>query len=597
MKDVHAGFVSRWLQLAAIAMLLLCAGGAQAGFDLKDRPLAGIEREFGYFKAADGTPLAYVVYRPEGAGPLPTIAWYDVYGAGSMPPLGMVRAWVARGYAFVAASVRGTGCSDGDYVPFGAQDARDGAVFVDWAGSQAWSNGKIGLVGNSQPGIVQFGIAALHPTHLVAIAPGGTISRIYADGWYLGGIYNASFAAHWSRYDQPGASLKFAQLRAGLGDKDCEARVARIGPNSLVARVRAQPYDGEYYQRYSPYDRAPDVTVPTLMVQSWTDPAVGSSALNVFARLTAKSKRLFVLSGGHDSYLDSTAQEEVGRWMDHWLKGDDNGVDGEPRVRIDFGTTPTAAANYGDVVPVHATATQALADWPAPETKWQSWFMTAGGALQDKPANGEAAGTREYFYPAGTELPGDAVQFAMTALDWGSLRYRTPPVAHDTAIFGAPEVVLYAASEQVNTDFMVNLHDVSPSGDVTFIQRGYLRASRRAVDSSRSTAQYVFHPHLKDEPLQAGHVYRFDFSLLPVVYILRAGHSLELLLAAPSPIPSPGWGLTPLMLPGFNTVYHDSTHPSLLKIPVVPGIKAQGPEPQCGSLPFQPCRHENGSTS
>jgi putative CocE/NonD family hydrolase len=163
-------------------------------------------------------------------------------------------------------------------------------------------------------------------------------------------------------------------------------------------------------------------------------------------------------------------------------------------------------------------------------------------------------------------------------------------MAEDTAILGAPEVVLYAASGQTDTDFMVNLHDVSPSGDVTFIQRGYLRASRRAVDHARSTPQYVFHPHLKDEPLQPGHIYRFDFSMLPVAYVLRAGHALEMLLAAPSPIPSPGWGLTPLMLPGFNTVYDDADHASVLRIPVVPGIHAQGPEPACGSLPFQPCR-------
>jgi len=50
----------------------------------------------------------------------------------------------------------------------------------------------------------------------------------------------------------------------------------------------------------------------------------------------------------------------------------------------------------------------------------------------------------------------------------------------------------------------------------------------------------------------------------------------------------------PLDLAGVNTVYHSAQHPSQLKIPVVPGLKAQGPEPKCGELAgaglFQPCR-------
>jgi len=568
---------------------LLAGAAAAAPFSLSDRPLPGIAREMGYFAGSDGTPLAYVAYRPEQGGPFPTVAWFDVYGAGSMPPVGMIREWVAHGYAFVGASVRGTGCSGGRYVPFSTQDARDGAALVEWAGGQAWSSGKVGLAGNSQPGIVQFGIAARKPKHLAAIAPGGTIRRIYADGWYLGGIYNASFAAHWSRYDQPGASRAGALARVQLGDAACKATAEKIGPNPLVEILLKHPFDDAYYQGYSPYDRAPQVAVPTLMVQSWTDPAVGSSALDVFGRVGDSRKRLFVLSGGHEAYLDSTAQEEVRRWMDRWVKGEDNGVEREPRVRVDF-QTAADAAGFGEIVPARPGWTETLADWPAPDTQWRSFRLGADGVLHNEVPQGKAAVARDYFYPAGTELAGDAQQFAMKPLDWGSLSYRSAPVAADTAILGAPQLSFYASSTQPDTDFMFNLEDVSPSGEVTFVQRGYLRASRRAVDPARSTRQLVFHPHLKDEPLVPGHVYQFQLSLPPVAHVLRAGHSLELLLAAPSTVPSPGWGLAPLMLPGFNTVYHDAAHPAALGIPVVPGLTARAPEAACGSLPFQPCR-------
>lgn len=576
-------------KLALMAAVLLTPI-AQAQVLLTDEPVPGIAREVGYTPAADGKRLAYMVYRPAKLQRYPTLVWYDVYGAGSQPPMPFVQAWVQRGYAFVGVSARGTGCSEGEYFPFTTQDAKDGALFVDWVGAQAWSTGKVGTLGNSQPGILQFGIAAKKPKHLVAIAPGGTIRSIYSDAWYMGGIYNASFAEHWSRYDQPNASRAFADMRIKLGDEACKATAEKIGPNPLVRLIEAQRFDGEYYQQASPYNRAPEVTVPTLMVQSWTDPAVGSSALDMFGRVAAKHKRLFVLNGSHDAYHYATSHEEVARWMDRWVKGVNNGVEKQPRVRIDFQTTPTVPEKYGEVMPVKVGWSQSLPNWPAPNTQWNAYYLTAEGNLNKAAPKGKAAGSREYFYPSGTELPGDNTQFAVKPLDWGSLSYRSAPVKKDTAILGAPQLVFYASSAQADTDFMVNLHDVAPNGDVTFVQRGYLRASRRAVDESKTTSQYVFHPHLKDEALVAGQVYEFKLSLNPVVHVLRAGHSLQLLLAAPSTVPSPGWGLIPLMLPGFNTLYHDATRPSRLKIPVVPGVGAQAPMPECGTLPFQPCR-------
>jgi putative CocE/NonD family hydrolase len=577
------------LLLCLFAASLAMAKPARSDVTRSDTPLPGVTRELGYFDGADGNRLAYVLYRPAKLQRYPTIAWFDVYGAGSLPPVGMVRAWIERGYAFVSASVRGTGCSPGDYQPFNQlPDARDGAAFVDWAGSQDWSSGKVGLTGSSQPGILLFGIAAQRPRHLAAIAPGGTISRLYADGWYLGGIYNASFAAHWSEFDQPAASRAGADLRVHLGDTACAETAQRIGPNSLVRLLAAHPYDGPYYQQAAPYDLALSVGVPTLMVQSWTDPAVGSSAIWVFARVAARDKRLFVLNGSHEAYLYSTAQEEVHRWMDRWVKNERNGIERLPRVRVDFETRTTGAAGYGDIVAATPGWSIALRDWPAPDTRWDRLYLTADGHLDA--ARPDAIGERRYFYPAGTELPGDAAQFALHPLDWGSLAYRSAAMREDTAILGSVQLRLYAASQQTNTDFMVLLHDVSPSGDVTYLQRAYLRASRRAVDSAQSNAQMVFHPQFADEPLQAGQTTEFQISFWPVAHLLRAGHALELLITAPSPHPAPGWGLLPLMLPGFNTVFHGGVAASELRIPVIPGLRAQATAPACGDLPFQPCR-------
>src|SRR2546430_7461097 len=80
---------------------------------------------------------------------------------------------------------------------------------------------------------------------------------------------------------------------------NCKAVAEKIGPNSLLKQIAAQRFDADYYRQASPYDLAPQVRVPTLMVQSWTDPAVRSeehtselqSQSNLVCRLLLEKKK------------------------------------------------------------------------------------------------------------------------------------------------------------------------------------------------------------------------------------------------------------------------------------------------------------------
>src|SRR5262249_9575058 len=132
------------------------------------------------------------------------------------------------------------------------------------------------------------------------------------------------------------------------------------------------------------------------------------------------------------------------------------------------------------------------------------------------------------------------------------------------------------ASENVDTDLLVALHDVYPNGDVQFLQRGFLRASMRHVDSARSTPDHLWRSYDRKDPLMPGQVNELRLTLPALGAVVRAGHKLELTLLAPSPIASPDWGPLPLDLPGRNTVYASSKYPSRILVPVVPSAKAQG---------------------
>ena len=52
-----------------------------------------------------------------------------------------------------------------------AQETRDYYECIEWAGTQRWSNGKVGLLGISYYAVNQWLVAALRPPHLAAICP------------------------------------------------------------------------------------------------------------------------------------------------------------------------------------------------------------------------------------------------------------------------------------------------------------------------------------------------------------------------------------------------------------------------------------------
>jgi uncharacterized protein len=156
-------------------------------------------------------------------------------------------------------------------------------------------------------------------------------------------------------------------------------------------------------------------------------------------------------------------------------------------------------------------------------------------------------------------------------------------------------LTLYVSSEEKDSDFMAVLHDYTfdektLKGQTTYLQRGFLRASHRAVDPKKSSPHEPIHLHDKAEELKPGEVYEVRFSLSPVGHVVRRGHSLELAIMAPPTIASPNWAFAPVMLPGLNTVYHSREYPSSLELPLVPKLKAQAPVPALGSLPLQPAR-------
>ena len=132
----------------------------------------------------DGVHLATDVYLPEGAGPFPAVLVrlpYDKNGRYCWMPVPRSAIFIARGYAFVPQDVRGKFRSEGEPIAF-VNEVPDGYDTIEWIARQPWSNGDVGMWGDSYYGFTQWAAVACGHPALKAIVPRVTFADLDA-GW------------------------------------------------------------------------------------------------------------------------------------------------------------------------------------------------------------------------------------------------------------------------------------------------------------------------------------------------------------------------------------------------------------------------------
>ncbi|MER5439160.1 CocE/NonD family hydrolase [Streptomyces sp. NPDC002790] len=128
----------------------------------------------------DGIRLATDVYPPDGAAdpadladvPVPTVLVRLPYDKNSRYVYfdKIAARFTARGYAVVVQDVRGKFRSEGQTLPF-LRESDDGYDTIDWIVQQAWSDGLVGMFGDSYYGYTQWAaVASQHPA-LRAVVP------------------------------------------------------------------------------------------------------------------------------------------------------------------------------------------------------------------------------------------------------------------------------------------------------------------------------------------------------------------------------------------------------------------------------------------
>ena len=491
----------------------------------------------------DGLVLRADVFRPPGTGVHPVVLAVGPYAKGLPFQVGYATAWeqmvaqhpevlvgstnkyqawemvdperwVPDGYVCVRVDARGWGRSPGFADPFSSRETRDLYECIEWAGTQPWSNGKVGLAGISYYAINQWHVAALQPPHLTAMIPWEGFGDFYRDCNYHGGIRSKMMKVWWKRVV---ASVQHGRGERGTANPNTGELFS--GPETLtdeelaqnrtdyLDEIRSHPLDDEYHRQRSAI--WPEIVVPFLSAGNW-----GGHGLHLrgnvegFVRAASEQKWLEIHGETHwfEFYSDyGVALQKA--FFDHFLRGIDNGWEKRPRVHLRVRTVNDEFVDRDE----H--------EWPLARTDWTKLFLNPDGeTLDQQPV--VAAG--ELTYQGMSE----------------GATFTSEPLEVQTEITGPIAARIFVSSSTTDTDLLLVLRVFDPDGgEVTFqgandphhpVAQGWLRLSHAKLDPELTTPHQPYHSHTELQPITPGEIYQADVEIWPTCVVVPAGYRIAL---------------------------------------------------------------------
>lgn len=554
----------------------------------------------------DGSHVMADVFRPDDGQPAPVVMSLGPYGKGVPYEIGYAphwkwlisehpnilpgskrqymtwetvdpETWVPWGYVCIRVDSRGAGRSPGRLDIFSPREIKDYYNAIEWAAAQPWSTGKVGLNGISYYAITQWLVASLQPPHLTCLIPWEGAADSYRDVNRHGGIQSNKFIEVW--YPRQVLSVQHGNQK---GVQDPWMGERSTGPETLnedelinnrtdpVKEVQERPLDCEWYR-----ERSPDwskVTVPFLSAASWAGFGLHPRGnFEAFTQAASKQKWLECHPGRHEEwfYLDYGMDIQK-RFLDHFLKGEDNGWDKEPRVIMNLRRPGSAKFEI-----------RKDSSWPLPKTEWTKAYL-----------DGQ---TSNMIWSE----PEKCSTIAFKAMEEG-VKFLSAPLEKETEITGPLAAKIYASSSTTNMDLFITFQAFSPEGEEVEFQgtvdphtplaQGWLRASHRKLDPAKTLPYRPYHSHDEDQPLAPGKVYELDIEIWPTNILLPAGYRLAVQISGKdferplSPnAPQEVWlarGSGPFLhtleadrpkdvFGGITTIYTGPETPSFLLLPII----------------------------
>jgi predicted acyl esterase len=448
--------------------------------------------------SADGSRIFVEIHTPVGDGPWPTILISSPYNqptreAGGIPQGTRVTHWVPRGYAVVSADVRGFAQSEGCAEVWGPNEQQDQYDLVEWVAQQDWSDGMVGMYGQSYVGTTPHEAAVLKPPHLVTIATVAGLTDPYFD-WHFGGVPNGESALSPAAYSVLTApNPPPASRPETIPDWAMLARQDGCGLAEMLAEANdPNAVHGAFYDVRNFSAKAGQIEVPVLYTQGYIDGNVKSRMAVDFFNDIQTPKLGFFGPWLHRHPPRADFELVLHAWMDHWLQDRPTNVLAVPAAQA---VTNVDTLRYAD-------------EWPPEATSTTPFYLDASaGALAHEPP----ASAATFAYQAGPGALNSALEDSHLLVESEALTKRVYITGEIHVEFTARVV------GSTNTHFGAVLLDVAPDGTVVEVGFGMLNAGlRESYD--------------RFEPVPAAEDVRYRLPFLPTEYVVEEGHTLQLVL-------------------------------------------------------------------
>ncbi|MER7398550.1 CocE/NonD family hydrolase [Streptomyces sp. NPDC000151] len=428
----------------------------------------------------DGTQLYARVWRPYGTEPVPALLEYLPYRLSDWTaPRDAQRHpyYAGHGYASVRVDVRGHGNSEG--LPtdeYSETELADGVAVIEWLAAQPWCSGKVGMFGISWGGFNSLQLAARAPEALKAIVTVCSADdRFDNDVHYMGGSLLAVDMHAWAATMLAFVSRPPDPAQVGEGwRKQWTDRLEAVDP-FIHTWLDHQSRDA-YWQHGSVCEDYSAIKAAVLAVGGWHDP-YRDTALRLVQHLDAPVRGL--IGPWSHQYPDRGLPpgpaigflQETLRWWDHWLKGEDRGVEDDPLLRSWISESHPPATVY-DELPGRWVADPA---WPSPNVTPTAYTLPGDRPLPVRSPQHTGVDAGRYF-PFGNDadLPPDQREE-----DGRSVCFDLPELTERVEILGRPRVTLRLTSEVPRGQVIARVCDVAPDGSSTLVTRGVLNLLTR----------------------------------------------------------------------------------------------------------------------
>ena len=516
----------------------------------------------------DGVTIYVDVFRPAESEKVPVIIAWSPYGksGGTAPRTtnlfnmlgldnGMLSGlakfegpdpayWCAHGYAVCNPDARGIAHSEGDTSMIGTQEGRDCHDLIEWLAVQAWCNSKVAMSGTSYLAISQWFTAAEQPPHLAAINPWEGLSDAYRDLTMRGGMPDLHFTKR----------LQVNHVGKGLREDVFEEALRYPLANNELWDDKTARFE--------------KITVPAYVVASYSNTLHTAGTFRAWRRMASKEKWLRIHNTQEwPDYYEENNMEDLRRFFDHYLKGEDNGWDNTPRVRYalhDF--------EGGDRISLAANA------FPPEEVINSKYYLEAGSRTLTSEVPSKQA-IAVYSTESDPGLASFIVRFEKETVMAGY------PKAHLwVEAKGSDDMDLFVLVQKLDVhgnhlqQFIVPnqgalMQDLTERGGSVLRYKGSngrLRVSARHLDEKLTTDEVPAHSFDRVEKLQPNEIVEIEIDLFPIGMIFYPGEQLRLVISSKNDLGSimPG---TPGFVPenkGQHIIHTGGSRPSYLQLPM-----------------------------